>query len=167
VTENKNTGFIIILAIYTVLFVADVATTWYNGLLLPVLELNPLYSLLPSLIPIILLNLAVIIVLYWLYCRKQSTPTTRYIIISLMIMTIFMRCIALYNASKWMPLTHAMHTEYNLTQNQQIIMELNNSITPVVKSAEQKFYALLIYAPMFYAIICHLIWKIDHKTEKK
>jgi len=150
----ENKGFWIVFIPYIVLFIADITTTALNGSLLHLLELNPLYRLFGSLIPIIILNVVMIVVFYWMYHSKRFSPFNRYIVILLMMIVVVMRIVAIQNAMSWY--------ETNMT-----ITEIKEVYTPEVIQSAQIYYATLMYSPIIFCIVTFLLWYLDHKVDRK
>lgn len=151
----ENKGFWLVYITYIILFVGDITTTLLNNNLLPVLELNPLYRLTGSLLPIILLNLVFVYGFYWLYHGKKSSCYQRYFVILLMMIVIVMRVIAMKNALTWYDNPPAS------------IQEIEEIYTPAVMQEAQIYYAILMYAPILFCILTFLLWYWDHKVKRK
>lgn len=150
-----NKGFWIVYITYIILFVGDITTTMLNTKLLSVLELNPLYRLTGSLLPIILLNLVFVYGFYWLYHSKKSSGWQRYLVILLMMVVIVMRLIAMNNALTW----------YNSPEVS--VQEIEAVYTSEVMYDAQIYYAVLMYAPIIFCIITFLLWYWDHRVKRK
>ena len=151
----ENKGFWIVYITYIILFIGDITTTMLNSDLLHVLELNPLYRLTGSLIPIIILNLVFVYGFDWLYHGKKSSGWQRYLVILLMMMVIVMRIIAMNNAITWY-----QSPDVDVQQIQEVYTE------EVIYSA-QMYYAVLMYSPIIFCIVTFLLWYWDHSVERK
>lgn len=146
----RNKGFFITWILYIVLAVTDFVTTLMNKDVWKVLEVNPLYTASGSLILPILLNLAVIFILYYLYKRS---PTMRFTTINLMVIVIFVRIFAIKNALSYY---------FN-----PISVETAKAIaTPAAVQATINTLAIMTYAPLFISLITFFIWKVDHVISK-
>lgn len=151
----KNKGFWIVFIPYIIFFFADMITTALNSSLLHILELNPLYKIFGSLIPIIILNILMVIVFYWMYHAKNSGPFNRYLAIMLMMIVMVMRIIAINNAITWYQ-----------TPNVDV-QEIEAIYTPDVIQSAQIYYAGLMYSPILFCIVTFLLWYLDHRVVKK
>lgn len=151
----KNKGFWILFIPYLVLFVADLTTTLMNKHLIEFVELNPLYKLFGSLIPILLLNLAFIGFLYFMYKHPGSGPFNRYVLLLLMAVVIGMRIIAIHNAMTW----------YNAPAVS--VEQIKEVYTTEVIVQSQIYYAALMYAPVLFCIALFFLYKLDHDSKRK
>jgi len=152
----KNKGFWILFIPYIILFIADLTTTLMNKHLIEFVELNPLYKLFGSLIPILLLNFAFIGFLYIMYTKNVSCgPFNRYILLLLMAVVIIMRIIAIHNAMSWYD-APAVSVE-----------QIKEVYTTEVIVQSQIYYAALMYAPIVFCIALFFLYKLDHNIEKK
>lgn len=131
----KDKGFIITFIIYIILFIADLTTTFLNGELVEHLEINPLFLLTKSFIPIIIINAIVMLMLVWTYKSKKATPTGRFLTINSMLSVILLRIIAIRNAIYWL--------------NNPITIEAAKTITTEVKIQAVKQFTIIAYAPIF------------------
>ena len=151
----KNKGFWILFIPYLVLFIADLTTTLMNKHLIEFVEANILYKLFGSLIPVLLLNLAFIVYLYLMYKHPRSGPFNRYILLLLMAVVIGMRIIAIHNAMTW----------YNAPAVS--VEQIKEVYTTEVIVQAQFYYAVLMYAPIFFCIALFFLYKLDHDSKRK
>lgn len=147
----KDLGFKVVMAVYIILFKVDLVTTLMNTQYLQHLEANPVYQLVGSLWPIVLINYAAIFGLYWLY--KKSVDA-RFLVMNVMVITIMARCIAIYNAVHWI-------------KSDATVEQVAAYATDEVMRAFQWQFVIIMYAPLILTFITYIFWRIDHKVFKK
>ena len=149
----KDKGFKIIFAIYLLLFLADVITTIWNSGTLPYLEVNPIYPYV-GLTGIVIFNLIIIAGIYFIYNIERATPTTRFIMMNVMVVVIISRIFSLQN-----------NIHYILNP---VTVEQAKAIASMgAKEATLIAFAWLEYLPLFITIVTYMFWKIDHNVKKK
>jgi len=146
----KDISFIILLAIYTILFAADLISTLMIGELVQYLEANPLFKF-GGLPLIILLNFVFIGVFYYLY--KRGDVSARFIIIFGMVAVIITRVIV-------------------IQQNMSIVndpptIQQAMAVTQEMKTAEVVKIFSLNFLPFFNGIIAWFFFKYDHIIGRK
>lgn len=149
----ENKGFIITFGLYVLFFMADMGSTLMNYSQLKYLEANPLYQY-GGLFTITGINICIMGLMFWLYNRKKSTPTTRFLVMNAMLVTMMVRIFAIQNNMSYVadPVT--------IEEAKQIAVSGAKQTTRVV-------IAFLTYIPSLVSIVTHLIWKVDHKVVKK
>ena len=153
----KDKGFKIVFLVYILALIADIATTFMVGEAKSVLEANPLYNFLGlGFFPIILLNILIAWLIWWIYTREKSSPTSRFYFIMIMLLIISMRLIAIPYA------VERINNPITIEQAEQLIIE-----NPTAKIETMKTVVYTSYPPFIFAIIGFLFWKLDHKVEKK
>jgi hypothetical protein len=120
-----------------------------------VLEVNPAYRYI-GFTGIILLNLAVAWLLWWLYSRPHSTPAARFMLIIAMLMIISFRIYAI-------PLAY-YNIENQITAEQAEVIVAEN---PEMKLETLKRGVTIAYPPFILGIAAFLFWRLDHKVKKK
>lgn len=151
---KKSKGFIILFAIYVLMLILDVVSTLKNAALLPHIEVNPIYQAVGTLWPVLLLNIIITILIYYAYTHKKTTPSSRYLIHTFMILTIFLRIIAVHNAIEW------HHTTMS-------IEEVEQKYTSEVRAVATKQFALITYVPLLMMVLPFLFWRLDHYVVRK
>lgn len=148
----ENKGFKILLGIYTLLFLADLVTTYMNKGLLHQIEVNPLFKYV-GLPGIFVLNLVIIWALWYVY--KRYGVTNRFVIHNFMVSVCGVRLIACYNALSWA----------NIPPQQ--AAEMASQVTQATKTATLIQVGVLGYLPLVLGIVSFLFWKLDHNCTKK
>jgi len=151
----RKLGFWIVFSIYLLAFAADFTTTFMVGETKSVLESNPMYDLFGmGFTFILLLNGATIWMVWWMYSRPNSSPTTRFFYIMFMLLIIAVRIYAVHNAVGYI-------------QNPVTMEQAIQIATPEAKLETTKQVAVIVYPPLILAIIGFLFWKLDHKIERR
>ena len=155
----KNKGFNTLFILSILAFIADMVTTLWNLSIMSYLETNPIFVKTGSIIPIILLNVAMLVLFYYAYHWKRCGVIPGYLCINSLVWILLARCIALKNNFYWV--THqveakafavaaaadpVMHQEAIRLTQEQIAMDV---------------------VPLIIGFIVFLIWLADHKTEKR
>ena len=149
----RKLGFWIVYIIYILLFLADLISTLYLKEIGRVLESNMAYKYI-GFTGIILLNGAIIWLLWWIYSRSKTTPTARFFLIMSMLMIISVRIYAIQNA--WYYISNP------------ITLQLAKAIaTPEAMAETTRQVVYLAYPPFILSVIGFLFWKLDHKIQKK
>lgn len=150
-SKTMNRG-IIILAILTLVGVLiDTATTLRLGSLIKHLEANPIYSYVG--IPgILLMNILLFGFLVWAYTKLKS-PSTRYIIINTLVMSLIMRVFVIINNWK--------------IGNNPPSLELAKQVTKEMKNEHVVQMAAPFILPFFIGLISFYFFMIDHNIEVK
>jgi len=148
----KNLGFWLLFGIYLLGLIADITTTFMvrNR---EVLESNPVYHTI-GFTGIILINLFVAWLLWWLYSRPSATPATRFILLMSMLMIVAVRVYAVQNA--WYFITNPV------TLQEAVLIA-----TPQALAATTQRVVQIAYPPFIMGIIGYCIWRIDHYARRK
>lgn len=149
-----NIGFIITYIVSIILCIADLTLTYRNQHLLEVIELNPIYHLFNSLIPIVLINIIFFVFMYFWYHHKKIEPTSRYVLLLCLMIIILFRLIAVHNALSW-------------EDNTLSLEEIKQVYTPEVTRQAQKIYAVSLYSSLLFCLVTFLLWRLDHSIERK
>lgn len=155
----KNKAFNILFISSIVLFVADMVTTLWNFTLIEFLETNPIYRATGSIVPIVLLNVAVFAALYWGYTRDKSGSVIRYLSINSLVWIFIARVLALKNNIYWV--THQVEAKaFAVAAAADPIMHQE-----AVKLTQESL--ALNTLPLLVGLIVFLIWLCDHKVERR
>lgn len=148
--QIKDLSFKILFVIYLVILAADLLTTLRLGELVQYLEANPLFSYggLPLLI---LLNIIVAVVYYWLY--KKGSINARFFAIFALVAIIMTRLIAI-------------RTNIMVGNNPPSI-EQAMAVTQAVKTATIKKLVLVNVLPIFNGLIAWMFFEKDHIIRRK
>ena len=149
--KTGKTGFLILLGIYSLLFLVDAITT----LLAPnyqYLEANPIFALTGTILAPIGFNLLVIAVLVWAYPR--TTIFFRFAYMAMMTITSYLRIDCIKTAIDY--IKNPVTVEWAIT-----------NITPAAKVATIKAIANFSLVAFALALVAFAFWKLDHKVEKK
>ena len=152
---SKNKGFLILFVLNFFLFIADIFTTLLNKNILHLVELNPVYRVTQSFLPIILLNLVVFLVVWVAYFKYGAVY--RFFWIGLLIMLIFLRVTAVSNALSW---NGVEFTEEKL-------VEMEKTFTPEYKQEALVYYGKVYYSPFFFCLLVFFFWCLDNKGFRK
>jgi len=150
----RNKGFVIVFVFYVLTFWGDLITTLMNWKNIPHLETNFIYRVFGSLWPIIVLNVVVIVALWWIYHNKKTLVGTRFVLILLMVVVGFIRILAMENAIEW------AGTELTTEEVMAIA-------TPEAKLETQKQFAFMAYVPFFICFLTYAFWRWDHAIRRK
>lgn len=154
--SNKAFSYLFIAGI--ILAVIDLVTTMRLGAIVPIVELNPVYRIFGSFIPVIFLNVLLFAAVYWLYTRRKSTPAQRFFVISWIVLLGLIRIFAIHNAISW-------HDNFEPTEEN--IAALEEQVTPELVKEQQWWITLIFTAPVVVLIGIFKLWEIDHKVEKR
>lgn len=145
-------GLKTILWIFFGFFVLDITATLINGKYLNYLELNPIYLTFNSIIPLIILNIAVLFLICVIYRKKPIGQ--RFFAINLVTWGCVARIFAIYNHIKIM-------------QMQPLVEDLA-IVSNSVKTSTYIWYGfILMLAPLLITQIVYWLFLIDHKIEVK
>lgn len=141
----RNKGFWTLFGIYIALFIADLVTT----LQVPhfqVLETNPLKKIWL----ICLINIIFILFLGWMYATRPTTsPFTRFVLINMMLATIFARIYAIRNALHWI----------NNPVSYEVAVESATTANIIATQTQMSIFSIL---PAFFTLIVYFFFKLDH-----
>jgi len=152
---SKNKGFLILFVLNFFLFIADIFTTLLNKNILHLVELNPVYRVTQSFLPIILLNLVVFLVVWVAYFKYGAVY--RFFWIGLLVMIVFLRLTAINNALSW---NGVEFTEEKL-------VEMEKTFTPEYKQEALVYYGKVYYSPFFFCLLVFFFWCLDNKGFRK
>jgi len=150
----KDKGFFVLFVIYTLLFVADLTTTLMNYDIMGYVEVNPVFRLLGSLWPVILLNLLMLVMLWFAY-RKTHACGLRFALVSSMVCVCAARILAIRNAVAWlrMPRGEAVASAVRTTSGQVVEAQLG--------------LVVLLYAPLLVSLVSYFVWHFDHGVGRR
>ena len=148
---RKDLSFRILMVIYILFLIADVVTTFMVGTPKEVLELNPVYQLTGSFIPIFVIQALTIVLLFWLYKKNVHY---RFLTINTMVLTIISRIVAVKSAM-------------NYINTPGLAEQVATTVTPAIKQAALIQMSILIYLPLIISLLVYFIWQFDHKIEIK
>lgn len=152
--SKANKGFLILFVLYAVFLILDIVTTLINSHLLPYIEVNPLYQMVGTLWPAILLNFVIAALLVYLYTARKSLPFHRYLIITIMVVTILVRIVAVHNALTW-------------TQTEMSLEDVKKNYTDEVRAKATQQYMFITYLPLILCVLPYLFWRLDHNVQRK
>lgn len=145
-------GFVYLMVIYLIVFAADVISTFMNKGIWQHLEANLLYKY-AGISAVIALNIAYILGFFYFYNRKKAKPTTRFIVLFLMISIIITRIIVV---------THNFLVFLNPPT-----IEVAMAVTQAQKTATIVKLEMLNIIPFFNGLVCWLFFKVDHYIFRK
>lgn len=147
----KDKGFWLAFGLFTILFIADMASTFISGELAHYLEINPLYRY-GGFVVIIAFNIALMTGFWWFYTRVTS-PTWRFVIMAYMVLVIVARIFIVAN---------------NLVVHQNLpTVEVARQITVTQKNKMFIEAVLPLMLPILPTFLTYYFWQKDHKIEKK
>jgi len=155
----KNKGFNILFILSVLAFIADMVTTLWNLSIMSYLETNPIFIRTGSIIPIVLLNVAMLAIIYYGYNWKKASVIPRYLCINSLVWILLARCIALKNNFYWV--THQVEAK---------AFAVAAAADPVMHQEAIRFTQQQIamdIVPVIIGFVVFLIWLADHKTERK
>ena len=142
----KDKGFKILFGIYLLTFAADLFSTLIMGEKLQYLESNPLYIKFGGLAPIILLNIAVAGLYYWIY--KKGSINARFVVVFSVVAIIMTRLIAIRG-------------NISVYQNPPTLQQAM-AVTQAMKTEAVKKLAAVNIFPFFNGLVAWLFFKWDH-----
>lgn len=148
---KRQKGIIIGSILFIVLLVIDLATTLKLGKLSGYLEANPLYPYI-GFSGIVLINIILIAVVYWLYRRSDNVDARFFYMNSLVTFCIIRILIVVNNI--------------RVGLNPPTIQQAQQVTTAMKVATVNKFF-WIAYIPFFIGIISYILYKIDHKIEVK
>jgi len=155
----KNKGFNSLFIVTTILFIVDMVTTLWNHSIMQYLETNPIYRLTGSIVPIILLNIAVLALFYYGYHWKKTGLIGRYLAINSLVWINLARVMALKNNFHWV---------MNPVEAKAFAVAAASDPVMHQKAIEFTQQQLAINTvPLIIGIVVFLIWFVDHKVERK
>ena len=152
---SKNKGFLILFVLNFFLFIADIFTTLLNKNILYLVELNPVYRLTHSFLPIILLNLVVFLVVWIAYFKYGAIY--RFFWIGLLIMIVFLRLTAINNALSW----------NSMELSDSDLVEMEKTYTPEFRQQALVYYGKVFYSPFFFCLLVFFFCCLDNKGYRK
>lgn len=152
---TKKTAMIGMAITYVVLLIVDIVLTLNFGELVKYLELNLIYPFI-GILGVVVVNLIIIAVVYWLYKRSRK-PMTRFYYINLLVTICMTRILVIYNNVQVLmdPPTIQQAVEFAATA------------TTAIKTVAIIQVAWMTFIPYFMGIITYWIWSLDHKIEVK
>ncbi len=148
----RSKGFLIVFSLYVGLMLGDFVTTLRNGWLLSAVEANPIYLVVGSIWPLVLLNFVVVAVIFWVYVKGK--PMARFVMIHCMVAIMPARLLAIRNALSW--------SDYSGTVEQAAAVS-----TPEVKAAMYLGLIVLQGLPLVIGILSFWLWKLDHHVHRE
>ncbi len=152
-SKIKDKSFKVMCILFIVLFIADMTTTMMNPHY-KILEVNALYQWKDSMWPVFALNFMVVGLTYWLYVRRKSSVSTRYHVMTILVITNATRIFAIINSIKWLMADVTAEVAQELA-------------TPQVMAQTQINLAYFIYLPLILCILTFILWKYDHIVRRK
>ena len=149
--KNWSKGYTIILIVFTVLAAIDITLALYNPTILRYMETNPIYVITGTMLPVVGLNVAVFLVIWYFYPRIK--PYGRFLFCNYFVWLSIFRIYAIRNTYKILrspPAVAVMQT-----------------YTTEVKIASYTNTALAYLMPMVITFVVYLLFCLDHKIEKK
>ena len=149
----KNKGFKILMIVFLILVSIDFYTAYMNKDMLQYIEVNPLYLLTGSLIPVILLNIGVALFCWFLYKNKYAIPFVRFNLLNFFIWVSFARILAIrsnilaYLYPPTLAVAQSITTEYKI----------------VVATSHTLLYFIL---PFVVCMLTYLFFRLDHNIER-
>lgn len=154
--KKDRRGFLTLLIIFLVLVIVDLISTLRLGELAQYLEINPFFKNI-GFIGIIFLNIWFVVMFYWVYNRKKTGFNTRFIIVLILVMAIFVRGTVIINTFQVAEDPPALEEVKQITQEQK---------TEYFKSYFwRNLLSLLI--PYLIGFVTFLFFKMDHVIKKK
>lgn len=147
----KNRGIIIGVVAFLILLSIDLASTLLLGDLIQYLEVNPLYKYI-GLFGIVLLNIGIVVALYFLYQKSQSIRY-RFIWLNLLVTLILTRVLVVIN-----------NIEVFLSSP---TVEMAMSVTPEMKAKTVTSLFGKIFVPYLIAIFTFFLFQLDHFISRK
>lgn len=154
VFKEHNYGFCLLFFLNVVLALCDLMTTLTQSHLLQYLEMNPIYRLTGSLIPVYIANLLFFYALYKQYSRRDVFG--RYFIICVMILVAIVRIFALYSVSQIIMLEEPLTVEQAQTM-----------ATPEAVQQTQLAIGIMFYIPLIVLFLVYFFYRLDHNIKKK
>ena len=147
-SKDKNIGMKIIIVVFVLLTMADLATTLRFGDLIKYLEVNPVYQSI-GLIGIVALNIILMIGVIWLYYRSKNV-TNRFLFLNLIVTVCAAKIIAVVNN---------IQVGLNPPTLQQAMQ-----VTTQVKVQAAVSFGYMMFIPYLIAIITFMLFKKDHNV---
>lgn len=142
-------GLKILLWSYAILFIADITTSMLQPTVLKHLETNPLYILTGSMMPVILMNIAVFCAI-WLFYPRVS-PYGRFMFCNFIVWVSVFRLYAIRNAVR-----HLLNPP---------TIQYMQSVTTATKVSVATNVGLTFFMPLVMTFIVYLVFIIDHKIQ--
>lgn len=125
-------------------------TAYMNKNMLQYLEVNPLFMVTGSLIPVIILNIIIIGLVYWLYIGRWRTPFLRYALSNFFVWVCFARIFAIRSNI--------------LAYLSPPSLEVAQSITDSYKIAVATNHVLLYFCiPYLICLLTYVFFRLDHR----
>ncbi len=141
----------VIIPTMVVLMILDYVTAWMVGSNLQYLETNPIYMVVGSLVPLLLLNIGCILAIWYFY--KRSKPFWRYFIVSSFL---------------W----HSIVRIFAIRSNVLVYLRppTPEQVSMITTAVKVNSYALIVLAyalPVVISIITYFIFRVDHNVTQK